>query len=57
MSESDVCRRQILTYKDPPCTEIIKIFIMAQNIGIQLKREEITKNFMMISIKKNIWSS
>ena len=28
MSESD-CRRQILTYKDDPCTEKIKTFIMA----------------------------
>ena len=27
-SESDVCRRQILTYKDGPRTERIKIFIM-----------------------------
>ena len=29
MSESDVCRRQILTYKDCPCTERIKHFLMA----------------------------
>ena len=28
-SESDVYRRQILTYKDGPRTEIIKIFILA----------------------------
>ena len=28
-SESDVCRRQILTYKDGPCTERIKNMIMA----------------------------
>ena len=35
-SESDVCRRQILTYKNDPITEIIKIFIMAPNIGIQM---------------------
>ena len=28
-SESDVCRRQILTYKDDPRTERIKIFLMA----------------------------
>ena len=28
-SESDVCRRQILTYKDGPRTEGIKILIMA----------------------------
>ena len=27
-SESDVCRRQILTYKDGPRTERIKIFLM-----------------------------
>ena len=28
-TESDVCRRQILTYKDDPRTESIKIFLMA----------------------------
>ena len=28
-SESDVCRRQILTYKDDPRTERINIFIAA----------------------------
>ena len=28
-SESDVCRRQILTYKDGPCTERIQIFLVA----------------------------
>ena len=28
-SESDVCRRQILTYKDDPRTERMKIFIIA----------------------------
>ena len=27
-SESDVCRRQILTYKDGPRTERVEIFIM-----------------------------
>ena len=31
MPESDVCRRQILTYKDDPRTERIKIFIMVLN--------------------------
>ena len=29
MSESDVCKRQILTYKDGPRTERIYIFLMA----------------------------
>ena len=29
MSESDVCRCQILKYKDGPRTERIKIFLMA----------------------------
>ena len=29
MSESDVRRRQILTYKDSPRTKGIKIFLMA----------------------------
>ena len=28
-SESDVCRRQILAYKDGPRTERINIFLMA----------------------------
>ena len=28
-SESDVCRRQILTYKDSPRPEKIKIFLKA----------------------------
>ena len=28
-SESDVCRRRILTHKECPSAEIIKIFIMA----------------------------
>ena len=29
MSESDVCRRQILTYKEGPRAERIKLLIMA----------------------------
>ena len=29
MSASDICRRQILTYKDVPRTERINTFIMA----------------------------
>ena len=52
-SESDVCRRQILTYKDDPRTERIKIFIMAVDTwpytGIQMNRKEVTKKFMMLS--------
>ena len=28
MSEYDVCRRQILTYKDDPRAERVKIFVM-----------------------------
>ena len=40
-SESDVCRRQILTYKDGPRTEKIKtvrrpIILYTHNIGIQM---------------------
>ena len=31
-SESDVCRRQILTYKDDRRTERIDIFIMAVDL-------------------------
>ena len=52
MPESDVCRRQILTYKDDPRTERIKIFIMTIDtchIGIQMKQKELTKLLMMIS--------
>ena len=43
-SESAVCRRQILTCKDGPRTERIKIFLMAivlcNNLGIQMKQKE-----------------
>ena len=55
-SESDVCRRQILTSKDGPRAERIKnIIVVDHNIGIQMKRKELT--FMMISNKKKtLWS-
>ena len=45
-----VCGRQILTYKDGPCSERIKIFIITvdPNISIHMKRKELTKIFMMI---------
>ena len=44
-SESDVCRRQILTCKDGPRTERIKIFLtpLTHNIGIQMNLEELAK--------------
>ena len=46
-------RRQILTYKDDPCTKRIQIFlmtvIMTHNIDIQMNRKELTKTFIMIS--------
>ena len=51
-SESDVCRRQILTSKVDPRTERVKIFIMVldpYNIGIEMKRKMLTDIFMMIS--------
>ena len=54
-SESDVCRRQILTPKVDPRYVRIKISIMVvytHNIGIQMKRKELTKTFMMISNSK-----
>ena len=41
-SESDVCRRQILTTKVDPSTG-------REEIGIQMKQKELTKPFMMIS--------
>ena len=43
-SESDVCRRQILTHKDSHnnCRTITYI-------GIEIKQKELTKRFMMIS--------
>ena len=41
MSESDVWRRQILTYKDGPRTETIQM-------TIQMKRIELTKTFIML---------
>ena len=52
MSESDVCRRHILTYKDGPRTERNKIFLMVvapYGIGIQLNQEELTDTLMLIS--------
>ena len=51
-SESDICRHQILTYKDDPRAEIIKIFTMTTytlNICIKMNRKELTKSLMMIS--------
>ena len=50
MSESDVCRRQILTSKDDPRTVRVKKFLMANNISIQINRKELTKTFMTISL-------
>ena len=54
MTESDVCRRQILTYTHYPRTKRIKIFRMVidpkhNNIGIQMKLKDLAKTFMMIS--------
>ena len=52
-SESDVCRRQIMAYKDGSRTEKIIIFLMA--VDSQNKRNELTKTFMMIfKIKNNM---
>ena len=51
-SESDVCWRQILMYKNGPRTERTTIFIMAVDswhICIQMNRKEVTKIFMMLS--------
>ena len=43
MSESDVCRRQILTSKVDPRAVKIEIFVMAvYSIGIQMNQEELT---------------
>ena len=43
------------TYKDSPRTERVKIFMIAvdPSIGIQMKRKELTKTFMIISNRKN----
>ena len=51
MSESEVCRCQIITSEVEPRTVRVKIFIMtvAHNIGIQMNQKELTKTFMMIS--------
>ena len=46
MSESDVCRRQNMTYKNGPRSEGIKKnhnSPQTHNTGIQLKRKELTK--------------
>ena len=51
-SESDVYRRQILTYKDGPRTKRIEknlIAVYTYNIGLQMKRKELCKTFLMIS--------
>ena len=45
-SESDVWRRQILTYKYGPRTEK-NIYFQWQCMTIQMKREELTKTFMV----------
>ena len=52
-SEFDVCRRK--TYKEGSRAEIIKILLMpvVHNIGILMKRKELTKTFMIISNRKN----
>ena len=57
-SESDVCRRQIMTCKDGPCTEWIKTFHKPYiyNTGIQMKRKELTiyiSHLWSIQIDKN----
>ena len=41
-------RLHILMYKDGPSAERIKIFLLAEthNIGIKMKRKEITKTFI-----------
>ena len=55
-SESDVCRRQFRTYKDGSRTERIKIFTMAvdpYHRYIQMKRNKLTRTFMIISNSKN----
>ena len=51
LTESDVCRRQILTYIDDPRNERIKIFLIAidtYNIRIQIIQTDLTKTFMML---------
>ena len=50
-SESNVCRCQILTHKvEPPHWKTIFFrMVVAHNIGIQTKREELTETFMMTS--------
>ena len=49
MSESDVRRRRILTYKDGPRTERNIIYTDRRYISIQMNRKELTKTFMLIS--------
>ena len=46
-------RRQILTSKVYLRTVRVQIFIMAVDIGIQMRQKELTKWFMMISNLKN----
>ena len=53
--KSDVCRRQILTYKDGPRTEKNKIFIMAEDPYHRYSNEaeRAHKTFMLILNLKN----
>ena len=46
-------------YKDGSRAESIKIFVMAVDpeLGIRMKRKELTETFMMISNLKNLWSA
>ena len=50
-SESDVCRRQILTTNVYPRAVRVNIFLMVQThyICIQLHQKELSKSLMMIS--------
>ena len=57
-SKSDVYRCQILTFKVDPHTERIKKMPHIHNIGIQMKRKELTDTFIWwFQIEKNpVWS-
>ena len=49
----DNFRRQNLTSKVNPRPLRVKIFLTAIDIGIQVKREQLTRSFMMISNREN----
>ena len=48
---------KILPFEVDPCTVRVEIFLRTHNnIGIQMKRKELTNTFMVVSNWKTLWS-